>query len=243
MALDAEKHAREEALVAELARRISEVLDRRSERAAVLAWVRSVWPEGERIPALAWAAAEDVLCCLQDIDRPDIVREQDLGHYLRLLQYGDSCNADEMPLLTLSGTLAELSIPRRGETERWIVDGLGWYEGLRLVSGATGRPFVASMPLQPIDAPYVNISKPKSDEVVAALWDLFELLGIDETDATYIAPHVDIRALPAWRLCRLDDNAQEFEVERSRSRSKLSRRQKAFEDTGHRQSYWIERVG
>jgi hypothetical protein len=103
-------------------------------------------------------------------------------------------------------------------------------------------PYVASMQLRFADAPYVNIVKRTRDDALEALWDLFELLHIDETDVAHVGLGVDVRSLPEWRLRRLDDNGQEFVVASSHSRSKLHDLQRAYETKGHRQSYWLERA-
>ncbi len=47
----------------------------------------------------------------------------------------------------------------------------------------------------------------------------------------------------AWRLCRLDDNGNTFEMARFTSRADAQTARDEFDARGHKQSYWIEVVG
>jgi hypothetical protein len=44
---------------------------------------------------------------------------------------------------------------------------------------------------------------------------------------------------PIWRVMRLDDNGNHFEIARGLPRTKAQEMVKQFEESGHKQFYWI----
>ncbi len=55
-----------------------------------------------------------------------------------------------------------------------------------------------------------------------------------------LQPAAESAEQPVWRLMRLDDNGNHFEIARDLSRQEAQARQKHLEDAGHKQFYWIQ---
>jgi len=103
---------------------------------------------------------------------------------------------------------------------------------------ATARPFLAATSLhQPGDAGVVTLQYPEeAQRRVEIVQDLFDTLGIDQDETSYLlAP-----PLPAWRLMRLDDNANTVEMSTFTGYAKARAALAQYQSRLHKQSYWLE---
>jgi hypothetical protein len=167
-----------------------------------------------------------------------LVREVELRAYLRWLTEGECFHSDGDALFVLERDIDEFAAQTGTEAARWWVTGLGWWVSLRFCSPASGRPYVVHAELR---APqrlgiHIQVGVDRDD----ATADLFEVLAVDDRDVTHIHPGVDLEGLPVWALWREDDNCNRFEIDRSRSYTKMYAQQQLYEARGHRQTYWIE---
>lgn len=93
---------------------------------------------------------------------------------------------------------------------------MGWYRALRFASPDTGRPFAALAPMLP-RANYC-VHKRVTDDLDEAARDLFETLALDDADASYLAPEINLSSLPSWELLARDRG--QLVVRRTRSYAK-----------------------
>ncbi|MBK7829741.1 hypothetical protein [Nannocystis sp.] len=99
------------------------------------------------------------------------------------------------------------------ETERYVLDGIGWCEYLQIASPGSGRVFVLERPLEAAArGSWVYVDR--TADALDAVRDLFETLAIDLADLEGFASDfvVDTVALPRWTLWRQDDNGIRAEV-------------------------------
>lgn len=167
-----------------------------------------------------------------------LVREVELRAYLRWLTEGESFHSDGDALFVLERDIDEFAGQTGTEAARWWFTGLGWWVSLQFCSPASGRPYVVHAALgspQRLGI-HVQVGVDRND----ALADLFEVLAVDDRDVTHIHPGVELERLPVWALWREDDNCNRFEIDRSRSYTKMYAQQQRYEARGHRQTYWIE---
>lgn len=167
-----------------------------------------------------------------------LVREADLRAYLGWLAEGECFHSDGDALFVLERDIDEFAAQTWTEAVRWWHTGLGWWLSLQFCSPASGRPYVV---LAELTSParlglHAQAGVDRND----AIADLFELLGIDDRDVTFIHPSVDLERLPVWALRREDDNCNRFEIDRFRCYVKAYAQQQIYEARGHRQTYWIE---
>lgn len=240
---DAEQHALMRQRVLDMIRVLVEAIHGRITRADVVAWSRTIWPNGsgQGGPFRRHGTASTVFDSIYNLDRDDVVREHDLRAYVRWLAEGEALQPDDAPIAVLHGRPSDwLPTPALDAPVRCWIDGLGWHEGVQLACPATGRPLMATSRLEPSNSERaVSIMMRAGDDAREAVLDLFETFAIDERDVVYLDPRVQVATLPVWQLWRLDDNGNEFQMETFRSRAKALETQARFEARGHRQSYFV----
>lgn len=241
-ALPPEQHARQHGLIREMTELLHDLTHGRVARTDVAAWVEKVWPRGEggEAPFVGHGTAFTVLLSISGIEEKT-VREHDLRAYVRWLTEGEAFLGDSNPFLTLPGTIADLRLPGWIDPPvRFWVQGLGWHESIQLGSAATGRPFFihADIGFSP-GPPQVQITKRAEDDLQAAALDVFETLAVDDRDALYLDPRVELAQFTQWEVWRLDDNNNEALIDTFRCRAKAVLTQQRFEARGHRQTYWV----
>lgn len=177
---------------------------------------------------------------IYNMDIEEVVRPEDARMYLRCLSEGASFRAGPLPLLILRVSLHALVLPMPEPCfERFWFNGLGWHEGVRFGSSATGRAFFAFGLLDSDEEPLVYVNTLVGDDGMEAVIDLLETLGLDDSDVVDADPSVRLDALPKWDLWRLDDNGNETMMETFRSRAKAVAAQEQYEARGHKQTYWV----
>ncbi len=240
---DAEQHAVTQQRVLDMIRVLEEAIHGRITRADVVAWSRAIWPcqSGQGGPFPRHGVASTVFDSIYNLDRDEVVRDHDLRAYVRWLAEGEAFQSDPAPVAVLHGRPSDwVPTPSLDAPVRSWIDGLGWYEEVQLACPATGRPLLATSPLDPSKSEQaVSIMMRLGDEAREAVLDLFETFAIDECDVIYVDPRVQAETLPVWQLWRLDDNGNEFLIEAFRSRAKAVATQARFEARGQRQTYFV----
>lgn len=126
---------------------------------------------------------------------------------------------------------------------RYVQPGLGICRTLLFPSDPPGRWFTDWWPEGDPSRTATSVAAwpfaGPAHDATAALRALFATLPIDEHDACWLCPEVDLAAIPEWTLRRIDDNANCVAIATSRSPRKLALQQAAMERTGHRQLYEI----
>jgi hypothetical protein len=180
----------------------------------------------------------DAVC---EVSGDPLIRRSDLVDALGALRRGEPhFTGAQLAILALSA--AEVAKRAGVETVRWDETGIGWWEGARFASRATGRPFCAIGPLPPCSGQerqsWVRMfGHPESSaEHADVTADLFDTLCIDEADTIELS----VRPSTRWDLMRQDDNGHSFLVGSFGGYAKACARLAAFESTHHKQSYWLE---
>ena len=129
------------------------------------------------------------------------------------------------------------------ETERHVVDGLGWFEFLRFASSATGRQFLLSGSIEFVDSDTpatTQVSVEEGADAADTLRDFVETLAVDLSDfAARKEPFAQI-SLPIHTLWRQDDNGSSAMVATFTGLRKAEQALCRFEALHHKQTYWIE---
>jgi hypothetical protein len=185
-------------LTAELARRLRGFVDGRETHDSLEAWAHAVWGRTQDGPIPTHAVATRILINLwnaaarttSDHRSPYILRPVDAANYLHELQRGElRGNVDDFALL--GPTLPELAARLDRDTERHVLDGVGWHEFLQFASPGTGRVFVLSRPLQHlIPAGATIAATERRGELPAILRDLCLSLDLGPADLVELDEHV-----------------------------------------------------
>ena len=211
------------------------------------AWARALWTEqASPVNGHAWATA--ILMNLWNAttreprgaeSRPYILRRVDVAAYLDGLQRGDRVPTRDLGGLRATPTDIASRLGR--ETERYVLDGIGWCEYLQIASPGSGRVFVLERPLEAAArGSWVYVDR--TADTLDSVRDLFEILAIDLADLEGFASDfvVDTGALPGWTLWRQDDNGIRAEVADFTGRRKAEAALRHYESLHHKQVYWLE---
>ena len=167
------------------------------------AWAKALWTE-QASPMYGHAWATAILINLWNAatreppgaeSDPYTLRRIDVAVYLGGLQRGD-----RVPTRDLGGlraTPADIASQFGRETERHVVDGIGWCEYLQLASPGSGRVFVLERRLEgAVRGSWVYVDRTAG--TLDAVRDLFETLTIDLADVEAFASDfvVETTALP-----------------------------------------------
>jgi hypothetical protein len=233
----------------EQARRVREMiallealLEGRMSSAEVSEWADQAW-RGEHIPLHGTANA--VRCSLGWINELDArgrayVGEREFRAYLDALRGGETFMGEPEPMLGLAMDIEQLAARFAVPVAHWAEEGVGLSEETRFAIPASGHTYRGAVSAGIRGK--VAIYKQRHVALLDAVIDLFEGLEIDERDAILLHPQVELAQLPEWALWRVDDNANQFEIDRSRSYAKLHTFETRLRNAGHRQSYWIDPV-
>jgi hypothetical protein len=212
------------------------------------AWAKALWIEQES-PVSGHAAATAILMNLWnaatreppgDDSCPYILRRIDVDAYLYRLQRGDQ-KLPTHDLGCLHATPADIAARLGRETERYILDGIGWCDYLRFASPGSGRVFVLERPLRAVArGSWVYVDQ-AADPLDTAR-DLFEALTIDLADLDAFASRfiIDPAALPRWTLWHQDDHGARRELASFTSRRKAEAALRRHESPPHKQFHWLE---
>ncbi|HEY0132526.1 MAG TPA: hypothetical protein VGB85_00565 [Nannocystis sp.] len=231
-----------------LVRRLQGFLAGAETHESLQAWAQAQWT-GQDSPVCGHAVATGILMNLWNAEvrdpsfgasGPHILRRIDVVEYLWLVQRGE-VNLPTRDLGCLRATPAEVAARLGRETERHVLDGIGWCEYLRLASPGSGRVFMLERPLHAA----ARGSWVRADRVADTLdvtRDLFETLTIDLADIEGFAGGfvVDPAGLPRWTLWRQDDNGIRAEVADFTGRRKAEAVWRHYESLRHKQLYWLE---
>ncbi|MFZ6184673.1 hypothetical protein [Nannocystis pusilla] len=250
MAVGDSQDLRVRALTEELIRRLRDFIAGRETPATLQQWAQKVWGPTQEGPATANRLATEALHDLWsadsrfpagDLGSPPIFRPVDAAETLRQLQRG-----------TLVGPVCEvagLKAPLRHfatrldlETERHVLDGLGWFEFLRFASPGTGRAFDLQRPLERRDSDNLPtlVRASIADDPQETLRDLFETLVIDHDDVAALADNfADLKPLRRT-LWRQDDNGNRAVVAPFTGVRKAEAALQQYSALMHKQLYWLE---
>ncbi|MDC0668607.1 hypothetical protein [Nannocystis radixulma] len=173
---------------------------------------------------------------------PYILRPVDVVAYARQLQRG-AVTIRLREFAVVKASLPAIAAQLGLESERHVLDGLGWFESLQFASPGSGRVFVLSRPLQRAHAdPTILEAAAAGPEVDARdlLRDLFETLGIDLADVLELPDGFDPESLPKHTLWRQDDNGNRFAVATFTGLRKAEAALQRFLVLKHKQFYWLE---
>lgn len=205
-----------------------------TDRVALSRFARELWPEamGQSMPFRRHGAANTVWISILNATSPEL-RVSDVECYLRWLTRG----AASFParVCGVRANAARLAEQLNLQTERYIVDGLGWIESVEFSSSCTGRAFHAwsSMMHGVLDNVFVQASE--SLEEPRAVLDLCNTLGIDAADCFLESPEPT-----RWRIWRQDDNGHRAVVGSFTALRKARITLANLEASTHKQMYWIE---
>ncbi len=216
--------------------------------ASMQAWAQALWTEQES-PVCGHAVATAILMNLWnaatreppgDESRPYVLRRVDVDAYLYRLQRGDQ-EAPTRDLGYLRATPADVAARLGRETERHVLDGIGWCEYLQLASPGSGRVFLLERSFDTA-AKGSWVYADRAADALDATRDLFETLAIDLADLEGFAHDfvVDTAALPRSTLWRQDDNGVRVEVTSFTGRRKAEAALRGYESLHHKQVYWLE---
>jgi hypothetical protein len=111
---------------------------------------------------------------------------------------------------------------------------------------ANGRRFGLTQYLKAAGEPCLEVTCLHDDHFGSDLEDVLESLDMDLSDLarreTGLAINPEVRLTP-HALWRQDDRGVHALIEVFPSRASASKRMRAFEVAGHKQTYWIERHG
>lgn len=167
-----------------------------------------------------------------------VVRPIDLEASLRELRTGE-VRADAVRVADLKLSLAEVT-RRTGELAvRCCLDGFGWVASVRFASPVTGQPYVATCPLKTVADDRLSVEVLRgagpSSELARMVTDLFDTLGIDSEDTTWLTAEPTRR----FDLMRLDDNNNTALVASFTGYVKAAAHLARFEARMHKQTYWL----
>ena len=148
---------------------------------------------------------------------------------------------DSQVFVTLTPTVGDVAARTGMKVTRFDIDGLGWMEGVRFASLATGRRFVVyrqlSYPLEPPRTSVITHAYPAAAEGRAeVLADLFDMLLIDSDEVHWC----EVDPIYRWRLMRTDDNGNTVLIRSFTGYAKARSELAQYEAKLHKQSYWLE---
>jgi hypothetical protein len=240
-------------LTEELVRRLQAFIAGRETHEALQAWGRAVWGESQEGPVGANRVATATLIDVWnagsrlrpgDEGCPHVLRAVDAGEYVRMLQRG-AVKAPVREVGELKRSLPSFVAQLGRETERCVLDGLGWYEFLQVASPGTGRVFVLGRPLEREYAHTevaADVAGEETFDPQDILRDLFETLVVDLEDVLRLDEGFEAasRSLPGQTLWRQDDNGHRVEVARFTGSRKAVAALERLESSRHKQMYWLE---
>jgi hypothetical protein len=208
-------------------------LDGKASEAEVESWARAVKPH----EFASWIA-DDLHTCLYNIDS---VRREDVELHLAEIRRGFMPFDDEA-FAKLRMGLDEVARRTQRPTMRFYLSGLGAFEGVQFASLATGRPFWATISHLRVGEEQTFVATlqypPEPDRQLQVIQELFDTLVIDSDDALVL----NGPPLRRWRLLRLDDNANTFEVAMFTGYAKARAVLAEYQAKLHKQTYWLEEV-
>jgi hypothetical protein len=232
-----------EAMVA----RLRDLLEGQTTREDVEAWALSLGSLYDKNPFkhhdTAYSVHSSIVGLTRERDGEPRIRRCDLEAYVRWLEEGELRGWSERALAVFAAEPARLAELFSGPRVRWWVDGLGIASQLRFASRATGRPFTCERLLDSPEPAAVSIHVIEGDDRTEAAKDLFELLGVDDSDTTYLDEAVDRSRLITCELWRQDDDGLTVRIRTFRSYEKARRAQEELEDRGHEQMYRVVVAG
>ncbi len=211
-------------------------------------WSRTLWA-GQESPVHGHTWATGILMnlfnatereLLGDDSSPRILRGIDVDAYLSGLQRGEKV-APTRELGGLRATPQDVATWLGRETERHVLDGIGWCEYLQLASPGTGRVFVLERALNTrMTGSWVYADR--AADALDTVRDLFETLTIDLADLDCFAQAfiIDTGALPSLTLWRQDNTGDRAEVASFTGRRKAEAALRRSEAQDPMQVYWIE---
>lgn len=239
-------------LTEQLIARLQAFRDGRETHESLAAWASAAWGDHGRGLARTNRNTRLILANVAsaadrhppgDGSQPYILRDVDLVEYLRVLQRG-TMNGPVRDVASLSAPLPTFAERFGLETDRYIVDQLGWFEYLQFASPGTGRVFVLSRPLEFPDAgqSLVEVVPLGQLDPQDVLRDLFETLVVDHEDVVWLPEGFTTDSLPRQTLWRQDDNGNRFEVATFTGVRKAEAALQRFLALKHKQFYWLEDV-
>lgn len=219
---------------------LRDVLSGAASRQDLLDFTRRLWPDTSRQggPFQRHGAAAIVFDSIWNILEREgdgwFVRDADLARYVEWLTLGD----DRIPRRSLArshSTAPEIARQLGGlPTTRLWLDGLAWLEVVRFASPATGRRFAATSSWS-LGGPS-EAGLDADEEGREVIDDLFDTLGIDDTDVSYCATP----PTAGWQLWRQDDHGSRVVVASFTGYAKAMASLGSLERLSHKQTYWVE---
>lgn len=240
-------------LTEELVRRLRAFVDGGETHESLQAWGRAVWGESQEGPVLGHPVATATLINVWNAESrsppgdegcPHILRAVDAVEYVRVLQRGH-VKAPVRDVGELKRSLPSFVAQLGRETERCVLDGLGWYEFVQLASPGTGRVFVLGRPLQrefAYTTVAADVAGERTFDAQDILRDLFETLVIDLEDVLELDEGFEeaARSLPRQTLWRQDDHGHRAAIASFTGSRKAEAGLRRFEAARHKQMYWLE---
>ncbi|MDC0723215.1 hypothetical protein [Nannocystis bainbridge] len=237
-------------LTASLVQRLRGFIDGSETHAGLQAWAQAAWGSTFEGPAVANRLATNALHDLcnadsrvppRDLASPHIFRPLDAAESLRQLQRG-TITGPFREVAGLKDPLRKFAARLDLETERHVLDGLGWFEFLQFASPGTGRVFILQRPLDHPDFDNFPtlVRASATDDAFETLRDLFETLGIDLTDVAALADEFAALDLPTRTLWRQDDNGNRAVVATFTGARKADAALQHYTALMHKQMYWLE---
>lgn len=229
--------------------RLQAFLDNRETRESLQFWAQTLMAEDSSATrGNAWAT--DVLINLWNASAREppsdescsyILRRIDVHAYLCRLQRGEQV-APTRDLGYLSASPADVAARLGRETERHILDGIGWCEYLQLASPGSGRVFILECSLDKKEAKGSWVYADRAVDTLDATRDFFETLAIDLADIKDFAQGFvfDVSSLPCLTLCCQDGTGVRTEVSSFTGRRKADATLRRYEAQFRDKMYWIE---
>lgn len=186
------------------------------------------------------AVASDALAVLRhhgDGD-PELERASAAG-WLRLMLGPRPPAGPGRPLATFAEPPVAFARRTGADLVRFVVEGLGVCRAVLLADAAREHWFSCWWGEAGPTPGEVTLEVRPTEAPTRAAAALFETLAVDEHDVRWLAPGVDVAALPEWTLLRTDDNGNCIAVLTTHSRAKAEARGAALAASGHRQLYEV----
>ncbi|PCC75355.1 hypothetical protein SAMN02745121_03919 [Nannocystis exedens] len=238
------------ALTEELIHRLRGFIAGRETPATLQQWAQATWGKGQEGPVAANRLATEALHDLWnadsrfppgDLTSPPIFRPVDAAATLRRLTRG-SLDGPVCEVAALKAPLHQFAARLDLETERHVLDGLGWFEFLQFASPGTGRAFDLQRPLERRDTDNLPtlVRASATGDAQEILQDLFETLVIDHDDVAALADDFAALELPKRTLWRQDDNGNRAQVASFTGVRKAEAALTHYAALMHKQLYWLE---
>jgi|GEM_PF-1800227 len=143
---------------------------------------------------------------------------------------------DEPVRCSVPGAIGEVLAPHLLLTHRVLWDGLGRGGFAQFRSSAD--EFVAAQWYP--DAPQEHVDLIALDP--AHLIEFLSWIGIDREGLSWEDERLRSAAWPTFQVWRQDDNGHDFAVSTHSTEAQARAVAQGFEDRGHKQLYWVERV-